>query len=345
MPLSLKFHFYLQVKHMAQKLYPFSKLYISVAIFSAIILSGTAGYMIIEHYTLLEAVYMTIITLSTVGYGEVRHLSDAGRVFTIFLILANLGTFAYIIGQLSSYFIDGEFLRTYKLYKMKNSIKDLKNHIIICGFGRNGHEAAHIFSDRKKDFVVIEKTSPRFDGLPYAVPFRIVDDATRDETLIEAGIENASALITTLPDDAANLYVVLTARELNPKIKIISRAVNDTAVKKLKSAGADNVIMPDKIGGAHMAALVLSPDVKEFIDLMVTQNSGNFDIIEIINHKTISMEELDCWRKTGATVLGIKTTTSGYVLNPSPKTILQPGNRLITMGSKDQFIKLNELLH
>ena len=329
---------------MSEELRPFSKLYTSIAIFAAIILSGTVGFMAIEHYTLLEALFMTVITLSTVGYGEVRPLSDAGRVFTIILILANLGTFAYLISLLSSYFMDGEFIRTYKHLKMKNSIKELNGHIIICGFGRNGQEAAQIFSTRNKDFVVVEKANVRFADMPFATRFNIEADATRDETLIEAGIGKASALITTLPDDAANLYVVLTARELNPGIKIISRASNDSAVKKLKTAGADNVIMPDKIGGAHMAALVLSPDVKELIDLMATQNNESFDLVEIENRKALTLEELDCWRKTGATILGVKTGASEYILNPQAKTVLQPGNYLIVMGSKEQLNMLRGLI-
>jgi voltage-gated potassium channel len=329
---------------MAKKQRPFSKLYTFIALFIAVILSGTIGYMAIEHYTLLEAVYMTIITLSTVGYGEVRPLSNPGRVFTIFLIMANLGTFAYLISSLSSYFMDGEFIKTYKLYKMEKSIKSLSGHIIICGFGRNGREAAQVFNSRGKDFVIVERANMRFNDIPYPVRFHIEDDATRDETLLEAGIEKASALVTTLPDDAANLYVVLTARELNPGIKIISRASNNSAVKKLKTAGADNVIMPDKIGGAHMAALVLSPDVKELIDLMSTQNSESFDIAEIESRKTITLEELDCWRKTGATILGVKTRVSEYILNPPAKTVLETGNRLIVMGSKEQLKNIGALI-
>lgn len=323
---------------------PFFKLYISAAVIVLIILFGTIGYIIIEHYTVLEALYMTIITLSTVGFAEVKPLSDGGRIFTIILILSNLVTFAYVVSQLPSFFLDGDFIRNYKLYKMKNAIKDLKGHVIVCGFGRNGQEAAKIFHNGKKDFVVVERTNTRLDELEFPVPFYIVDDATRDESLIEAGIKNASALLTTLPDDAANLFVVLTARELNPKIKIISRASNDSSVKKIKTAGADNVIMPDKIGGAHMATLVLSPDVNEFIDLMATQNSEHFDITEIESNKTISLEELDCWHKTGATILGLKTAAGEYVLNPAPKTIVRPGNRLITMGSKLQLNKMQELI-
>ncbi len=323
---------------------PFLKIYFSLAFFFFITLVGTIGFMLIENYTLVEAIYMTVITLSTVGFTEVHPMSDAGRIFTSILIVANIGTFTYFITQLSNYFLDGEFTRTYKSYKMKNAISELEGHIIICGFGRNGHEAAKIFHSNQKDFVVIEKTESRKDDLPFTVKYILEDDATRDETLLQAGIMKAGALLTTLPEDADNLYVVLTARELNPKLKIISRASNDSSVRKLKTAGASNVIMPDKIGGAHMATLVLNPDIKEFVDLMATQGNSHFNISEIEITKTVSLEELDCWKQTGATVLGLKTSEGEYSLNPVSKTVVRPGNRLIVMGSKDQLNKVQDLV-
>ena len=287
---------------------------------------------------------MTVITLSTVGYGEVKPLDDAGRIFTMILVVVNLGTFAYVVAQLVSYFLDGEFIRTYKIYKMKNAISELEGHVILCGFGRNGREAAKVFQASKKDIVVIEKLAVAKEEMPFDVRYFLQADATRDETMMEAGIYKASALISTLADDADNLFVVLTARALNPKIKIISRAANDSTVKKLMTAGANNVIMPDKIGGAHMATLVLSPDVKEFVDLMATQTGGQFEITEVVAARTITLEELNCWFETGATILGLKTSTGDYVLNPVAKTLIQPGTRIIAMGSKEQLGKLKRLL-
>jgi voltage-gated potassium channel len=322
----------------------FLKIYISLAAFAFVLITGTAGYMLIEHYTLIEALYMTVITISTVGFTEVHPLSETGRVFTTVIILANIGIFTYFITQLSTYFLDGEFTETFKLYKMKNSINDLEGHIIICGFGRNGREAAKVFHSSGQPFVIIEKVESRKDDLPFEVKFILQDDATRDETLLEAGILKARALVATLPEDADNLYVVLTARELNPKLKIISRASNDSSVKKLKTAGANNVIMPDKIGGAHMATLVLSPDVKEFVDLMATHSNEHFTIGEIESTTTISLEDLNCWKSTGATVLGLKTADGEYALNPVGKTVIRPGNRLIVMGSKEQLKKVHDLV-
>ncbi len=322
----------------------FIKIYISIFAFVLILLSGVVGYMIIEGYNLLDSLYMTVVTLSTVGYREVQPLSEPGKVFTIFLIVVNLSTFTYFITQLSAYFLDGEFAATYKLYTMKNSIAELDGHILICGFGRNGQEAAKILHNSQTDFVVIESDQTKRDNVPFEVNFFLADDATRDETLMEAGIMKAKALLTTLPEDADNLYVVLTARELNPKLKIISRASNDSSVRKLKTAGASNVIMPDKIGGAHMATLVLNPDIKEFVDLMATQGNEHFTISEIESAKSVSLEDLNCWKVTGATILGVKTPEGGYFLNPSVKTELSKGHRLIVMGSREQLNKLQKLV-
>lgn len=323
---------------------PFIKIYISLLGFFIILLVGTAGFMLIEHYNMLDALYMTVITLATVGYMEVHPLSDAGKVFTIFLILANIGTFTYFITLLSTYFLDGEFTRTYKLFKMKDTIHHLEGHVIICGFGRTGKEAALSFQGTTTPVVVIEKEESHHAGEQLHIKYLLHGDATHDETLQEAGIDKAAALIAALPDDADNLFVVLTARELNKKIKIISRAAYDTSVKKLKTAGANNVIMPDKIGGAHMANLVMNPDIKEFMDKMSTNNSDKFRIAELESHRTITLADLNCWHTTGATLLGIRTPDGDFQMNPPSKTILYNGNKLIVMGSADQINRLKSLL-
>ena len=323
---------------------PFTKLIYALALFCTALVVGTVGYMAIEHYNLLDAFYMTIITISTVGYGEVNKLSDAGRVFTIVLIIFDLTVFAYTISHISTYFLQGEFSEEYKLYKMKKSIAELNGHVIICGFGRNGRAAAQVMHDNGKDFVVMDKviTKPTDEWMENH--FFLQADATRDEGLKQAGIDKATALIATLPADADNVFVVLTARELNPNLKIISRASHGSSVKKLKIAGANNVIRPDKLGGTHMATMVLSPDIKEFVDLLSSQNSAAFCIREIECLKPLLLDTLNGWQKTGATVLGLKTVTNEYKINPPPGTTLTPGQRLIAMGSDEQLNKLSSLI-
>lgn len=292
--------------------------------------------MLIEGYSFFDALYMTVITVGTVGYMEVHPLSDAGRVFTIFIILINIGAFTFFVTYLTRYLLDGEFIRTYKQMKMDNAIQQLRNHVIICGFGRNGSESAQVLSQNGIPFVVVEEKNELPDDLPFDVPFFMKGDATKDETLKEAGIDHARAIITTMPIDADNLFTVLTARQLNARVTIISRASQDSSVSKLKIAGADNVIMPDKIGGAQMATLVLNPDVQEMISLMATRNNEHFQLCEMTATRNISLAEANLWVKTGCTLLAVKNGNE-YILNPSPSYYINAGERLILMGSKQQI--------
>ncbi len=322
----------------------FSRLILPIAMLGLTILFGTAGYMLIENFSFLEALYMTVITISTVGFTEVKPLSDNGRIFTIFLILINLGLFTYFVTLLTRFFSDGEFTKLYKQIKMENSIQQLQQHVIICGFGRNGKESAQILFNNKIPFVVLEEKNELETDLDFEVKYFMKGDATKDEVLLEAGIKNARALITTLPLDADNLFVVLTAKQINPGLKVISRASQDSSVKKLKIAGADNVIMPDKIGGAHMATLVMLPDVVEMLSIMSTQSTDQFRVAEIQANKNISLGELDMWSKTNCTILGIKNPGNNYTINPDASYQLNPGERLIVMGSDEQIEKAKRLL-
>jgi voltage-gated potassium channel len=322
----------------------FSRLLLPIGMLLLTILLGTAGYILIENFSFLEALYMTVITISTVGFAEVKSLSDEGRIFTIILILVNLGLFTYFVTLLTRFFSDGEFTKLYKQIKMENSIKRLQQHVIICGFGRNGKESAHILHNNKIPFVVLEEKNEQEKDMDFDVPYFMKGDATKDEVLLEAGIKNARALITTLPVDADNLFVVLTAKQLNPQIKVISRASQNSSVKKLKIAGADNVIMPDKIGGAHMATLVMLPDVVEMLSIMGTQNNPHFRVAEIQCNKNISLGELDLWSRTNCTLLGIKNPDNHYTINPDAIYQLNPGERLIVMGSDEQIENAKKLL-
>lgn len=312
------------------------RLLVPFSLFSGLMLVGTVGYMVIEHYTFLEAIYITTITISTVGYGEVRPLSDAGHVFTIFLIFLNIGVFSYFISLISQYLIDGDYIRHYKQLKMENRISHMRDHVIICGNGRNGKQASKILLDNHIPFVVIEKLDSETKPSPEQ-PFILYGDATNDEMLLDAGVKNARAVLSTLPLDTDNLFVVLTAKQLNPQIKIISRATLDTSVDKLKIAGASNVIMPDKIGGAHMASLVLNQDVVEVLSMISTRNNRDFKVVELTVHHANTLEDLDLWKRTGCTILAVKKKNNEYNLNPPAKTKLHQGESLIIMGNEHQI--------
>ena len=295
---------------------------------------------------------MTIITVSTVGYAELHELSNVGRLFTTFLIITSFGTFAYAVAAISTYVLDGEFNRYYKSYRVNETVKKLENHVIVCGYGRNGKQATHVLKSHNTKYVVIEKLKDVVLAVKHKYSDLMLEgDSTNDEMLIKAGILKAKALITTLPEDADNLFIVLSARALNPKLTIISRASEDATDKKLRIAGADNVIMPDKIGGAHMASLVMKPDVIEFIDVMTGQGSDNIHLEEIkfdnlqkqFHNKTIG--ELDIARLSGANIIGFKTTNSEYVINPSIDTKVIPDSKLFVLGTAEQFAKLKEMFN
>ena len=330
--------------YLLKRLNLFKGLFFALLLISGLILTGTIGYMIIENYYFLEALYMTVITVASVGFNEVRPLSENGRIFTIFLILINLGLFTYFITWLSRYFFDLEFIKKYKIIQMENKIQHLNDHVIICGFGRNGKESAQVLYDNKIPFVVLEEKDELGEGLNFEVTHFIKGNATNDEVLLNAGIKNARALISTLPVDADNLFVVLSAKQLNPNINIISRASQDSSVNKLKIAGASNVIMPDKIGGAHMATLVMLPDVAEMLSILGTRNSNQFRVAELKAQKSISLIELDLWKKTNCTILGIKEDVNKYILNPPSTYILQAGERLIVMGSDEQITEAKKIV-
>jgi len=322
--------------------HPFFKVGLAMAAFLMILMFGTLGYVVLEGFSFLDALYMTIITISTVGFNEVQDLSDSGRWFTIILIVINLSLLTFFVSYITQYFVDGHFQAYYKRYKMNRSIHHLHDHVILCGYGRNGKAAAQLIIKNRIPIVILEKHDTKLDE-EQELRHYLNADATQDEVLKSAGIEQAKALITTLPDDADNLFIVLTARELNPSLRIIARASNDSSIRKLKTAGANDVIMPDKIGGIHMANLVINPDIKEFIDYMSVHES-DVQINELPVKKTIHLSELDCWNKTGVTILGMRNTESNYVLNPAANTLLNTGDKLIVLGYQSQISRLKELL-
>lgn len=330
--------------HLSKRLQLFKRLFIPVILLVCLTIVGSFGYMLIENYTFLEAFYMTIITVASVGFNEVHPLSDVGRIFTIFLIVINLGLFTYFISLLSRYFFDLEFINKYKMINMENKIQHLNNHVIICGFGRNGKESAQILYNNKIPFVVLEEKEEALTDLNFEVTHLIKGNATRDEVLLDAGIKNARALISTLPVDADNLFVVLTARQLNPSITIISRASQDTSVNKLKIAGANNVIMPDKIGGAHMATLVMLPDVVELISILGTRNNHQFRVAELKVENSITLSDLDLWNKTNCTILGLKGKENEFIINPLSSYTIKSGERLIVMGSDEQIMEARKIV-
>lgn len=331
----------------------FRKIYIAAGLLLMVLIGGTIGFMLLDpRYTFSEALYMTVITIGTVGFREIHEPTPEVKLFIIFLIITGFGTFAYALSSITSYVMDGELQSYYRNFRTLNKIEQLSNHIIICGYGRNGRQAAQMLKTHSRKFVVVENKKEVFEMLMNERHLDLVlhGDATQDEVLVKAGIQNAAALITTLPVDADNLFIVLTARTMNPKLTIISRASDDNSDKKLKTAGANNVIMPDKIGGAHMASLVLKPDVIEFIDHITGQGGPDINLEEITyeslpeHFRNRSIRELEIRNRSGANIVGFKTAKGEYVINPSPETAFIADGKLFVLGTPEQIVKLKELL-
>lgn len=312
---------------------------------------GTIGYVVIEDYSWFDAFYMTIITVATVGYQEVHPLSVEGKIFTAFLIITSFGTFAYAVSSITKFVIDGEFNEFFKNRKLNATIDKISDHVIICGYGRNGRQAAQVLKKHHKRFVVIENSTALTTAINHKFSELVITgDGTQDEVLLKAGIMRAKAIITTLPVDADNLFIVLTARNLNKNITIISRASEDNSDTKLKIAGADNVIMPDRVGGAHMASLVMKPDVMEFIDHITAEGGDNISLEEIsfdkipdeLKNKTL--KDLEIRNRSGANIIGYKTAMGEYIINPSADTRIIPASKLFVLGTPEQIASLKKIL-
>lgn len=307
--------------------------------------------MVIDDYTFVDALFMTVITVSTVGFEVVNPLNPTAKIFTVLLILSSIGVYMYAGGIITKFMMDGQFLIQYKHNKVYKKISEISDHVIVCGYGRNGRQSIQKLIDYKKEFVVIESDKEKIEKLSQIKGLLFVEgDATEDETLKKAGVKHAYALITTLPNDAENMFVVLSARQYNKDMTIISRASKDETRPKLKIAGATNVIMPDRIGGDHMASLVVTPDVVEFLDSLSVDGKHNTNMIEVkIDDicdvkKSMTIKKLDLRRITGATIIGLKTFDGDYIVNPDADMSLSLGSKLIILGSGPQIKKVKELL-
>jgi voltage-gated potassium channel len=326
-----------------------SKFYLSVLLLVVVFIIGVVGFHLIAGMNWIQAIYMTVITVTTVGYGEVVPLDEEAKLFTVFLIIISVFVFAYAISVITEYILSRSTLRNIIQRKTLKKIRRMENHIIICGFGRNGRQAAEKLKAHSQEFVIIEKDRKIIERYENSEVSFVEGNASEDEVLERAGIHNAKCLITALPSDADNLFVVLSARQINGRLLIISRASQESSYKKLKLAGADNVIMPDKIGGEHMASLVVVPDLVEFIDNLSISGKNKTNVEEIhteditTSGQEITLKELDLRRKTGCTVIGYKTPEGEYIINPGADLKLVKDSKIIVLGRPEQIELLNKI--
>jgi voltage-gated potassium channel len=323
----------------------FLNIRVAIALLLTDFVVAILGFVLLEGYSFIDAFYMAMITISTVGFMEVEPLSPQGRLFTALLILANIGVFAYALAVFSYYIIQGEIYKKMHLNLVKSSIKKLKGHVILCGFGKYGGEIATHFNKHHIPFVVIDLDDQKIEQIQTSKEkiFYLQDDATHDDALIKAGIERASALISALPDDSDNVFVVFSARQLNPRLNIISRAKHPKSQKKLLMAGANHVVMPEQIGGFYMATLVSKPGAVEFFSFITNEYRSDIGFEEI-EYKMLpeecqgkSLKELNIRKNTGANVIGYKAPDGHYEVNPQPDIILKPGTSFIVLGNEQQL--------
>ncbi len=317
-------------------------------ILAAVIVFGTVGYTIIERWSLLDALYMTLITLSTVGFGEVYVLSPPGKIFTIILVVVGVVGVAYTLSVVGQMIVEGELKKLLGRKKMEKGLKELTNHYIVCGFGRVGRRVAQELSARRVSFVVIDNDLPRIEQAEKDGFLFVQGDSTVDQTLLEAGIERAKALITAVANEADGVFITLSARQLNPGLFITARAESDEGKKKLMRAGANKVISPYKIGAIRMTLTTLRPNLVDFMKVITFDKDTGLTIEEIeIKPGTplvgSTLKVCPIRKEFGIMVVGIKKVGKDVFLNPSPETKIEAGDILIVIGEKEGLEKLEEL--
>lgn len=319
----------------------------SLVLIVVVIFSGTAGYVILEKWPVFDALYMTITTITTVGYREVHDLSDTGRVFTLVLIVFGVGTILYTLNNAARIVIEGEIKEIFGRRKLEKKIKGLRDHYIVCGYGRMGSVICKELKEKGATFVVVEKETMGAGAYDSDILF-VRGDATKDEALREAGIERAKGLISVLPTDAENLYVVLSAKVLNPDLNIVARAGEEGSEQKLLRAGADRVVSPYHIGGLRIAHTVLKPSVVDFIEFAT--RSGNIDLQmeEIYVHEGANiagttLDECGIGRELGIIIVAIKRVGGDMKFNPTFRTTIKPGDVLIALGERTKLKVLEDL--
>ncbi len=314
-----------------------------------IVITGTCGYALIEEWSLLDSLYMTVITITTVGYGEVGELSRNGRFFTIGLIVSSVGIVAYLVSRLAGAVVEGEIRKLMGRKKLEKAIHKLKDHYIVCGYGRIGGYICGQFKGEGLPFVVIERDEQVIQSMEEEGLVYVRGDATDEKTLIDAGVERARALITAVASDADNLYITLTARGLNPNLYILSRASEEKAERKLISAGANKVVSPYLIGAHRMAMAIIRPAVVELMELAMKRESIQLQMEEIKVNDTVklpgtSLRESGIRSELDLIVVAIKKEDGSMIFNPAFNTTIERGDTLITLGERKNLDRLAEIV-
>lgn len=309
-----------------------------------VIVVGTIGYLILG-FGLVDALYQTVTTVSTVGFREVRPLSGHGKIFTIVLILAGVGTLFYTLTLVLEAFVEGHLRERLRRRHMERQLAELHNHVIVCGWGRVGR-AVTLFLEREgKPVVIIDRDADRLVGAGHLT---VQGDVSEDATLVHAGIERAAVLVAALDTDADNVYVTLSARSMRPNLIIVARARTESSEAKMTRAGANHVVNPQRIGGFRMGSFAMQPHVVDFLDVVMHDGRFEFRLGDSMVHEGsalvgCTMAGAAIRERTGALVLALRLPGGEFVTNPAPDTVLAAGNVMIAVGTADHLAALQAL--
>lgn len=331
-----------------EKYHNLTNLFIAFGLYGMSMVVGIWGYMWLENYSPIDAMYMTVITMSTVGFGEIKTLSPQGKVFTSVFILYNLFVLAFIVSVISRYLFEGGLKEIIGNYRSTLEIKKLKGHVIVCGYGRNGQRACEELEKDGYKFIIIDPNEEIILQRSHGKPVNyIVGDAADEDILLRANVKQAHALITAIPRDSINVFVTLTARELNKDLYIIARATFDSTHSKLITAGANKVVLPDAIGGRYMADLVSKPQVLDFLDTISGADGelslSKFNIKSLKDeYKHKSIAQLEARTHSNVNILGLKRPNEAYIFNPPANMSLGEEGFLMILGKPEDMKKFEE---
>jgi voltage-gated potassium channel len=307
----------------------------------ALLIYGTAGYMLLERYPFLDALFMTVITVSTVGFEEVHRLNAAGEGFTISVIVFGVIGFLYTFGLVVELLSGGEWQRYRRARRVQRQLDDLRDHVIVCGYGRTGRQAVLELTQSQQTFVVIEWNPDGLASVEQDRVLHVLGDASNDEVLERAGIRRARALISAVDSDERNVYIVLTARTLRPDLYIVARSSHPDSAEKLRRAGADRVVSPYTLSGRRMAALAMQPAVVDTFDLLVGGADTSMRVEELVvgadAGKGRTAADL---RRSGAVLLALRSGDGALRVGPGDDEALHPDDIVVAMGTRDQLTAL-----
>lgn len=322
---------------------------LTIVLTVALVFFGTGGYMYIEGWPFDDALYMTIITMATVGYGEVHQVSDTGRVFTIFLIVMGVGYFMYVVGLIVQFLVEDRIRVILGRRKLDLQIAKLKDHYIICGYGRIGRVLAHYLTERYLNVVIIEKDACRQERMDEDGVLYLIGEATDENLLIKAGIKKAKGLVTAVATDADNVFLTLIAKQLNPNLFIVARAIQNTAKRTLQAAGAGKVISPYDLGARRMAHAILRPTVIKFLELAFTDDTTDVQVEEIRVRDTsrllnVELKNSGIRQKLDLIILTIKKADGSMIFNPKADTRIETDDTLVVVGRAKSVIRLEQMM-